>query len=183
MAADRDELTLALSRAAGGDRQAFRDLYKATAPKLLASIRRILRSTTTAEDAVQEAFVRIWRHAGDFDPRIASPMAWMTTIARHAAIDMVRKGAERISASSDAIDADVVERLAAPESTGDPLASGRLAACLGKLDEDRRRMVVLAYCSGLSREELAERFGRPVATVKTLLRRSLIALKECIGGG
>lgn len=158
-------------------------VYERAAPKLLASVRRILGNNSAAEDALQEAFVRIWRNAGEYDSSIAAPMTWMTTIARHVAIDMVRKGAERISAASDALDVELSERLAAPDAGGDPLASDRLAACLGKLDDERRRMVVQAYCYGLSREELAGRFGRPVATVKTMLRRSLIALKECLGGG
>lgn len=131
---------------------------------------------------MQEAYVRIWRHAGEFDPAIASPIAWMTTIARHAAIDMRRSTPERLSAASAAIDADLAERLPAPEASGDPMASGRLAACLEKLESDRRGMVVLAYCHGLSREELASRYGRPVATVKTILRRGLASLKECLGG-
>jgi RNA polymerase sigma-70 factor (ECF subfamily) len=60
-------------------------------------------------------------------------------------------------------------------------AGGRLSSCLDGLDPDRRGMVVLAYCHGWSREELAKRFDRPVATVKTILRRSLMALKECLG--
>lgn len=134
-----------------------------------------------AEDAVQEAFVRIWRRAGDFDAGIASPIAWMTTIARHAAIDMVRQGAERVSAA--AADPAVAETLADPTAATDRLAAGSgLARCLETLEPDRRDMVVLAYCHGWSREELAERFARPVATVKTILRRSLIVLKECLGG-
>ena len=131
---------------------------------------------------MQEAYVRIWRHAGDFDASIASPIAWMTTIARHAAIDMGRAGPAKGAAASATIDADLAERLAAPETGSDPLASTRLAACLDKLEPDRRGMVVLAYCYGLSREELAGRYTRPVATVKTILRRSLVQLKECLGG-
>jgi RNA polymerase sigma-70 factor (ECF subfamily) len=106
----------------------------------------------------------------------------MTTIARHAAIDAARRGAERISAASDDIDADFSERMAAPASGGDPLAAGRLATCLEKLEADKRTMVVLAYCHGWSRDELAERYARPAATVKTILRRSLLVLKECLGG-
>jgi RNA polymerase sigma-70 factor (ECF subfamily) len=171
-----------LARVAAGDRAAFRMLYERTAPKLLAAARRILRDNSAAEDAVQEAFVRIWRHAADFDAAIASPIAWMTTIARHAAIDMARSGPQKVSAASAAFDTELAERIAAPLGTADPLASGRLAACLDKLEADRRGMVVLAYCYGWSREELAGRFQRPVATVKTLLRRSLIVLKECVGG-
>jgi RNA polymerase sigma-70 factor (ECF subfamily) len=108
-----------LARAARGDREAFRLLYERTAPKLLASARRILGSGSTAEDAMQEAYVRIWRHAGDFDPAIASPIAWMTTIARHAAIDMARSGPEKVSSASETLDTDLAERLAAPAAGGD----------------------------------------------------------------
>jgi RNA polymerase sigma-70 factor (ECF subfamily) len=179
---DQRDLIAAMARVAAGDRAAFRTLYARTAPKLFASIRRILRSEAAAEDALQEAYVRVWRHAGDFDPAIASPVAWMTTIARHAAIDAARRGAERISAASDDIDADFSERMAAPAPGGDPLAAGRLATCLEKLEADKRTMVVLAYCHGWSRDELAERYARPAATVKTVLRRSLLVLKECLGG-
>lgn len=131
---------------------------------------------------MQEAYVRIWRNAGTFDASIASPVAWMTTIARHAAIDLVRTTPERVAALSGTIDDVLADRLAAPAAGGDPLASTRLASCLDKLEADRRGMVVLAYCYGLSREELAERFTKPVATVKTILRRSLAVLKDCLGG-
>jgi RNA polymerase sigma-70 factor (ECF subfamily) len=141
-----------------------------------------LGSGPAAEDALQEAYVRIWRNAASFDPAIASPIAWMTTIARHAAIDVVRGGAERVSAASSAFDAELAERLAAPLSGGDPLASSRLSGCLGGLESDRRAMLVLAYCYGWSREELGRRFDKPVATVKTILRRGLAVLKECLGG-
>jgi RNA polymerase sigma-70 factor (ECF subfamily) len=181
--ANQRELVDALQAVARGDRRAFRLIYERTAPKLTAAARRILGRSSAVEEAVQEAYVRIWRHAGAFDPGVASPIAWMTTIARHAAIDVVRSGPERVSAASGEIDADILDGLAASgDSAADPLASARLSGCLGGLDADRRTMVLLAYCNGWSREELARRFDRPVATIKTLLRRSLIALKECLGG-
>ncbi len=94
-AGGQDELIALMRRVADGDRGAFRAVYERTAAKLFASVRRILGSGAAAEDAVQEAFVRIWRRAGDFDGAIASPIAWMTTIARHAAIDARRRAAER----------------------------------------------------------------------------------------
>ena len=180
----QQELIALMARVAGGDRRAFEGVYQRTSAKLYACIRRILRSEAAAEDAVQEAFVRIWRRAGDFDPSIASPIAWMTTIARNAAIDTLRRGAERVSAASAEIDGDLVERLADPAADGRRMMEGtRLTACLGELDKDKRGMILLAYCYGWSREELSARFQRPVATVKTILRRSLIALKECLGDG
>jgi RNA polymerase sigma-70 factor (ECF subfamily) len=181
----QSELVDMLRRVAAGDRRAFALLYGRTGAKLHGTVRRILVSDAVAEDAVQEAYVRIWRRAGDFDATIASPIAWMTTIARHVAIDMLRRGAEKVSAAGRELDPELVERLADPApDAGDRLADGSaLAACLGRLDADRRQMVMLAYCHGWSRDELAARFERPVATVKTILRRSLIALKECLGGG
>lgn len=178
----QQELVLLMTAVATGDRAAFKTLFDRTSAKLHATTRRIVRSDATAEDAVQEAFVRIWRRAGDYDPGIASPIAWMTTIARHAAIDMVRRGAERVSAA--AADPAIAETIADPSTGADRLAEGRgLMRCLETLDTSRRGMVVLAYCHGWSREELAERFERPAATIKTILRRSLIALKECLGDG
>jgi RNA polymerase sigma-70 factor (ECF subfamily) len=180
----QEELVGFLAAVATGDRRAFAILFDRTSAKLNASVRRILRSEAAVEDAVQEAYMRIWRRAADFDPAIASPIAWMTTIARHAAIDMVRRGAERIAAAGDAIDAEMADRLADPAGGAEQFATGdQLKACLDRLDADKRGMVLLAYCHGWSREELASRFDRPVATVKTILRRSLMVLKECLGGG
>ena len=171
-----------MGRVAEGDRLAFANLYERTAAKLFASTRSILRNQAAAEDAVQEAYVRIWRRAGDFDPAIASPIAWMTTIARHAAIDAVRRSAERVAAASADVDPAILERLPDEAAGAERLSAGRqLTTCLDGLEVDRRSMVLLAYCHGWSREELATRFERPVATVKTILRRSLIALKECLG--
>jgi RNA polymerase sigma-70 factor (ECF subfamily) len=180
----QQELIVLLARVAAGDRAAFSNLYARTSGKLFASILRILNNRATAEDAVQEAYLRIWNRAGDFDGAVGSPIAWMTTIARHAAIDILRRGSERISAASSELVPELVEGLADPATDGERLSGGpRLAACLERLESDRRGMVMLAYCHGWSREELAQRFDRPVATIKTILRRSLIALKECLGGG
>jgi RNA polymerase sigma-70 factor (ECF subfamily) len=176
------ELDTLMSAVAHGDEAAFRRLYDQTSRKLFAVIRRIAGSEAAAEEALQEAFLRIWNHADRFDPGLASPVTWMTTIARHAAIDAVRRGAERVSAAAVVIDEELAERLAGPSTMADGLAGRQLQRCLAALEEDRRSMVVLAYCQGWSREELSRRFDKPVATVKTLLRRSLIALKECLGG-
>lgn len=183
MAADwQAELVVLLRLVGEGDRRAFKALYDRTSAKLFATVRRILRNEAAAEDAVQGAYVRIWRSAAGFDPAVASPIAWMTTIARHAAIDALRLSAERISAASRDVDPEVLEGIADASSTEERFTDRRaLAACLDGLETDRRSMVLLAYCHGWSREELAARFARPVATVKTILRRSLIALKECLG--
>jgi RNA polymerase sigma-70 factor (ECF subfamily) len=177
------ELVALLADVARRNETSFKRLYDRCSAKLFAVIRRITISEATAEEALQEAFMRIWDHADAFDPTLASPITWMTTIARNTAIDSIRRGAERISSTAVVIDEELADRLAAPGSVPDVLASRQLRRCIDGLDVDRRGMVLLAYCYGWSREELSHRFDRPVATVKTLLRRSLISLKECLGGG
>lgn len=180
MSTDSEQrLAVLLSRTAAGDAGAFRLLYSATSAKLFATVCRILRERATAEDALQEAYVRIWRRADSFDSSIASPIAWMTTVARHAAIDLVRTGASRVSAAS--VDMEGLTELSNPTggSAEDKLG---ILRCLEELDVEKRSMVLHAYCLGWSRDDLASRFDRPVATVKTILRRGLIALKECLGG-
>lgn len=170
-----------VARIAAGDTAAFRLLYSLTSAKLFATIRRILREPAAAEDALQEAYVRIWRRADSFDAAVASPIAWMTTIARHAAIDTVRTGAARVSAASVELDDLASGQLSSPEGPPNEQKLS-ITRCLGELDPERRSMIVHAYCMGWSREELGRRFDRPVATIKTMLRRGLIALKECLGG-
>jgi RNA polymerase sigma-70 factor (ECF subfamily) len=165
-----------LRSAAEGDRAAFRALYEATAPKLFGVVLRIVRNRQVAEEVLQETYIKIWQRAERFQPESGQPMAWLATIARNRAIDRIRS--ERIDRASTSDDA-VFDRLAAP-SSGDPVMREALRRCLDALEEDARNCIVLAYCSGYSREELAERFARPVGTIKTLLFRSTRLLKACL---
>jgi RNA polymerase sigma-70 factor (ECF subfamily) len=175
------ELSALLERVAGGDRPAFAKLYDQVSGRLFGVISRILPKSELAEDALQETFVRIWQKASTYDASLASPMAWMATIAHNRAIDLKRRFAERLARRSEELDP------ATADDHPDPLTLAeqsenfrRLKTCLDGLPSDRQEMVLLAYHQGWSREELAARFKRPVTTVKTLLRRSLIALKECL---
>lgn len=170
-----------IARTAQGDRAAFRALYDATAAKLFGVVIRILQRRDLAEDILQDVYVRIWDRAADFDPERASPITWLASIARNRAIDEVRRAAPvRLD------DAPEIETFADPGrlpsehlEVSDELA--RLQRCLDGLEPERRDMVSLAYLDGLSREALAQRFGKPVATVKTWLHRSLKQLRECLG--
>jgi RNA polymerase sigma-70 factor (ECF subfamily) len=182
MAASPDAalLTTLLARTARGDRAAFSELYDLTKAKLFGVIRRILIRSDLAEEALQESYVCIWSKASRYDQSQASAMTWMIAIARNQAIDLKRKVNERVAANSVALE-DIT--LVAPQVRADDNADLRsLRECLGGLAENGRDMVLLAYHQGYSREELSARFNRPVATVKTILRRSLMALKECLDG-
>jgi RNA polymerase sigma-70 factor, ECF subfamily len=176
-----EDISLLLQRVANRDRAAFAQVYRATSAKLYGIILRILRRRDIADEVLQEVYVKIWERAGDFRAEKASPIAWMAAIARNRALDEVRR-----KAPVSIEDHPEVQTMAADDETG--LASvlraedsKRLAGCLDRLEPDRRQMVVLAYCEGLSRDELAAKYSQPVNTIKTWLRRSLAQLKGCLG--
>jgi RNA polymerase sigma-70 factor, ECF subfamily len=134
-----------------------------------------------ADEVLQEVYVKIWQRAGDFTAERASPISWMATIARNRALDEVRrKGPAAIEDHPEVhnLASDDESALAAVMRGED---GRRLADCLALLEPDRRQMVVLAYCEGMSRDELAAQYGQPVNTIKTWLRRSLASLKGCLG--
>jgi RNA polymerase sigma-70 factor (ECF subfamily) len=176
-----EDITSLLQRVARQDRQAFAQLYGATSAKLYGTILRILRRRDIADEVLQEVYVKIWERAGDYKPDRASPIAWMAAIARNRALDEVRRR------TLDSIeDHPELQDIPSTEETG--LANllrseegQKLSKCLDRLEPDRRSMVVLAYCEGMSRDELAASYGQPVNTIKTWLRRSLAQLKGCLG--
>ncbi len=179
MMASADDLADLLAKVALRDRAAFSALYRATSAKLNGVVSRILTSGEASE-VLQEAYVKIWERAADFDASKGSPLAWMATIARNRALDLARR-ARPISLE------DMPEGFEPSAETEDPLASrerseayAALMRCLGALAADRREMVLLAYYRGASREALASRYNAPVGTVKTWLRRSLAELKDCL---
>ncbi len=175
------DLRTFLEGTARGDRVAFERLYVATRSKLYGVVLRILKRPDLTDEVIQETYLKIWGSAGSFDPTIASPITWMVTIARNRAIDLVRKRSEASLEEEPAamdVAADTPNPLAARE-VGEDLR--RLMDCVGRLEQDRKAMVLLAYYDGLSREQLAAQFSKPVNTIKTWLRRSLIEIRECLG--
>jgi RNA polymerase sigma-70 factor (ECF subfamily) len=175
-----DDLSDLLRRVAARDAAAFAALYKRTSAKLYGVVARILTRGDAAADVLQETYVRIWERAGEFDPRKGSALAWMATIARNRALDEVRRvrpGSLEDQPEGFEPVADEVDPLAARERSE---ALAAVIDCLEKLDEEKRAVLMLAYYRGLSREALARRFGRPVATIKTWLHRSLAQLRDCL---
>lgn len=175
------ELVWLLAAVAKGDEAAFERLYTATRAKLFGVVLRILRRQDLAEEVIQEVYVKIWNSAGQFNPGVASPITWMASIARNRAIDVVRKkGETSIEEEPSAMDvaADTPDPLARREMTEE---LRRLLECVGQLEPERQKLVLLAYYNGWSREQLAAKFEKPVNTVKTWLRRSLLDVRACLG--
>lgn len=169
-----------LTRVAAGDRVAFRRVYAASSAKLFGVTLRILGTRSEAEDALQEVFTRVWLNARRYDPAKGAGMTWLIAIARNHAIDRLR--ARRLT---DSADDDAMAQLADPSAGALDrlLAEGearRIVDCLGRLDADHASAIQGAYLRGLSYQVLAERFGVPLNTMRTWLRRSLIKLRECM---
>ena len=175
------ELVWLLAAVAKADKAAFERLYGATRAKLYGILLRILGRPELADDVMQETYLKVWQMAGRFDPTVASPITWMVAMARNRAIDIVRKKADvSVEDSPEALGvaADTPPPLARREMTEE---LRRLLGCLGKLDPEKQRIVLLAYYSGWSREQLSHKLDIPVNTIKTWLRRSLLEIRECMG--
>jgi RNA polymerase sigma-70 factor, ECF subfamily len=174
------ELDGLLPLVAGGDRKAFGRVYDLTSPRLFAIVRSVLKRQELAEEALQEAYVKVWERAVSYEKGSIRPFAWLAAIARNQAIDLKRRFAERMSAAS--MDIDEALHIGIPAAAEQTLELRHLQKCLGQLPAERQNMVLLAYYQGWSRDELAVRYKRPATTIKTLLRRSLASLKECLDG-
>ena len=164
------EPEILLARAGGGDATAFRQLYDQASGRMLASARRILGERELAEDAVQDAFLRIWRSAAKYDPARGVALAWMGRIVRNAALDRLPK--ERDIARIQDIEIAVM-----PVEPPD----ARVSHCLKKLPGQQGRAMVLMYVHGLTHSELSAQMGAPLGTVKSWVKRGLETLRICMG--
>jgi RNA polymerase sigma-70 factor (ECF subfamily) len=170
-----------MARVAQQDSRTFAELHRLTRNKLRKVVLAVGASPCDIDDILQESYLKVWRNAAKFDVGRASVITWMCTIARNTAIDAVRlrklptlelDEALSVSNPTDASEDDGFDYAGA-----EPLAVGALA----RLSEDRRRLVALAYIEGESRLNLAQRYGVPINTIKTWLRRTLEAVrKDCI---
>jgi RNA polymerase sigma-70 factor (ECF subfamily) len=176
-----DAIGTLLMKVAGSDRAAFRRLYAESSAKLFAVLLRILGTRAEAEDALQEVYTRVWLRAGRYDPARGAGMTWLVAIARNLAIDRLRsRPASRTEADSEVIDTLADDR---PDAENRLLVLGearRIVDCLGQLEPDRSAAIQGAYLKGLSYQQLAERHGVPLNTMRTWLRRSLLRLRECM---
>ena len=183
-----------LSRCALGDRQAFRQLYEATSPRLLGVIAQLVGRGALAEDLLQDVYVRIWKAAGQYRAGAGSPMAWMAATARYRAIDHLRSRGARPEVSVADLpghgamedgDEDPTHRMPDPGPGPAKAFEARSEAeavqtCLHSLQGAQQQSISLAYYQGLSHGEIAAHLGAPLGSVKTWVRRGLIALKACL---
>lgn len=178
---DTAELEALLARCAAGDGAALQALYGRVAPILLAVLMRILKRRDLAEDALQDVFLKVWQRAHQFDRIRGRPLAWLVSMARYRAIDLQRAGAKAVALSELTPALEPQLHAGSAEDGTEPLGSGGLLLrCLEQIAPSQRRCLVLAYQEGLSHSEIARAVGEPLGTVKSWVRRSLLALRRCL---
>jgi RNA polymerase sigma factor (sigma-70 family) len=175
-----DEALVAL--AARAEQSALAELYDRYGRAAYGLALRILRDETLAEDAVQEAFLALWRTASRFVPERGKASTWILTLVHRRAVDVVRHEERRRT--------DTLEGAPEPDSgTGVDeeawlrLQRERVQSALRQLPDQQREALELAYYGGFTQSELAERLGQPVGTIKSRMFNGLARLRELLGDG
>lgn len=168
-----EELAQALLMAGTGDRDALRRVYDFTSAKLFAVCLHIVGDHSAAEDALQNAYIKVWQRSASFDPARASAMTWLLLITRGVAIDALRasgratRNSERQHAQTSVAPAQADQRSAIEE-------------CLELLEDAPRTAVLEAFFGGYTYDELARREATPLGTMKSRIRRALYSLRMCL---
>jgi RNA polymerase sigma-70 factor (ECF subfamily) len=162
------------------DRDAFAKLFAALGPRVKAYMMKIGSDPAFSEEITQEAFITVWRKAGQFDPKKASAVTWIFTIARNRRIDRLRKE------KRPALDPD--DPMLVPGDSPTPLQNmeqstivERVKRSIADLPEDQREVVQLSFIEGLSHQEISDAIGIPLGTVKSRLRLSFKKLRHALG--
>jgi len=164
---------------------ALRELYDQTSSRLYGVALRVTGNREWAEDALQDAYLNIWRIAGDYRASLSPPMAWLGVIVRSRALDFLRRrNSERVDRNQE-LD-DFVQETVASEAVdpADAVSTSEqafaLRQCLSRLEPKQREVVSLAYLRDLSHGELAVQLKLPLGTVKTWIRRGIEQLRHCM---
>ena len=168
-----------MARIAEGDAVALGELYDRHGRTVFGVLYRMLGAPEPAEEVAQDAFHAVWRRARSYRADRGSVRTWLLAIARNAAIDWRRTKGRRVEREA-AIDeaAELVEDTHEDERVIASLRAERVRAAIAALPDEQRVVLSLAFWSGLSQREIADRTGTPLGTVKSRVRLGMAKLRE-----
>jgi RNA polymerase sigma-70 factor (ECF subfamily) len=173
--------TALLARMAAGEQAALAELYDATSHIVFALALRIVVERTLAEEVVLDVYTHAWRAAASYEPARGTPSAWLLTLARSRAIDALRaRKRERATEPLEAAEAMPADGPGPEELSVAEERRHHIGRALAHLNCDQRQAIELAYFSGLSHGEIADRLGAPLGTVKTRIRLGMLRLRELL---
>ena len=169
-----------LGRSAAGDQAALAALYDESSQLVYSVILRLLGDVADAEEVTMDVYTQVWKSAATYDSSRGSVTGWLITLARNRAIDRLRARSSRLRRETPLQELfDVPSGAMSPErETEATQRRRRIAAALRTLTPEQREAVQLAFFSGFSHTELAERLQQPLGTVKTRIRMGMMKLRE-----
>lgn len=175
-----------LERVAKGDEEAFALLYDRFAPGLYSMVIKMTNDEVEAQDVIQDAFSHIWRRAGTYDRQRSAAFTWAVMVTRNKCIDRLRvrqRFARIVEKATMERNGDLAMDDSAAEAAG--LREERLLvrAVLAKVSPDQKEAIELAFFNDFTHEQIAERLGAPLGTVKARIRRGLQKLRELLSAG
>jgi RNA polymerase sigma factor (sigma-70 family) len=171
-----DEALVAL--AARSDDGALEELYSRFGRIAYALALRVLRDPALAEDAVQDAFLTVWRTASRFVPERAKASTWILTLVHRRAVDVVRREQPRRAEPLDSAPEPSAE--ATEDEAWLRLQRTRVQDALRRLPDQQREALELAYYGGFTQSELADRLGEPLGTIKSRMFTGLARMRELL---
>jgi RNA polymerase sigma-70 factor (ECF subfamily) len=180
MTTDQERDLFCLLKIQSGDTRALAELYDRYTPLLYPVCHRILRTGPDAEDALQSAWLQVWKRSTTYDPHRGTVAAWLLTVARSRALDRYRSLSSRKQAESQ-LDPRPINPPRDPSAKAvEGQLSERVQAALAQLQPQQREVLEIAYFQGLSQSEIAERLKAPLGTVKSWTRQGLMRLRELL---
>jgi RNA polymerase sigma-70 factor (ECF subfamily) len=173
-----------LQRMADGDKAAFAELYDRFSRPLFSTAVHILSDASEAQDIVHDVFLALWEKAALFEPTRGSAFSWAVTLTRNRSIDRLRTRRRRSELLDKSAPEDLGYASATAEAAGEQAAAGDEASVVRQavagLPAEQKRAVELAFFSGLTQQEIAERLKEPLGTIKARIRRGLLRLRDSI---
>jgi RNA polymerase sigma-70 factor (ECF subfamily) len=172
---------LLTARLAAGDDHALAEAFDRLGSAVYGAALRVLGEWTAAQDVVQDVFVELWSHPGRYDPAAGSLRTYLTVLARHRAVDIVRSELRRIARQERNQRLTPKQELPSPgEEVAAAEAAGVVREAVRLLPDSQRQVVELAYFGGLSYREVAQAAGIPEGTAKSRLRLALAKLESVL---
>lgn len=177
-------LAARMREVAAGDARALAELVQALGPRLLRAARGVTFDEADAEEAVNDTWRQVWRHAGSYDPARAPVHGWLLAIVHRQAIDIVRRrdARARHEGTAEQLADPAVEEIDPARGMEARQGVSALRRALQRLTTRRRLVVRLAMVEQHSHSEIARQTGMPLGTVKTRVREALRALRSMLGG-
>jgi RNA polymerase sigma-70 factor (ECF subfamily) len=173
-----------IRRMAGGDRDALAELYDSLSRPLYATARHILNDAAEAQDVVHDVFLSLWENASSFDSGRGAAFSWAVTLTRNRSIDRLRSRSNRARLLGNSVPDDLGYSEGGDVGGSRQMELGDRAvavrSAMAELPADQQKALELAFFSGLTQKEIAEKLSEPIGTIKARIRRGLIKLRDTL---